>query len=136
MNKWITGYEDKLKKTLFIGKFRFNNNKWKNIKFENNKTLWGGEPAAEILTHYLHPQLFIAYTKEDTKELIKKYFLIPDPNGEVEIYKKFWNFDYDAINKNVVQPLLIYADLINTGDDRNLETAKIIYERYLQDKFE
>ncbi len=136
MNKWITGYEDKLKKTLFIGKFRFNNNEWKNIKFENNKTLWGGEPAAEILTHYLHPQAFTVYTKEVIKELIKQYFLIPDINGNVEVYKKFWNFDDVTINEKTVPPLLIYADLINTGDNRNLETAKLIYERYLQDKFE
>jgi len=136
MNKWITGYEDKLKNTLFIRKFRFNNNDWKNIKFENNKTLWGGEPAAEILTHYLHPQTFTVYTKEETMELIKQFFLIPDVNGNVEVYKKFWNFDHVTLNEKTVPPLLIYADLINTSDNRNLETAKIIYERYLQDQFE
>lgn len=136
MNKWITGYEDKLKKSLFIGKFRFNNNEWKNIKFENNNTFWGGEPAAEILTNYLNPQIFTIYTKEETKDLTRNYHLIPDKNGNIDIYKKFWNFEYDKVNKNTVPPLLIYADLINTGDNRNLETAKVIYERYLQDKFE
>jgi len=136
MNRWITGYEDKLKKTLFIGKFRFKNNEWKNIKFEKNNTLWGGEPAAEILTNYLNPQIFTIYTKEETKDLTRNYHLIPDVNGNVEVYKKFWNYEDDDINKKTVPPLLIYADLINTGDNRNLETAKIIYERYLQDKFE
>jgi len=136
MNKWITGYEDKLKKTLFIKKFRFKNNDWKNIIFENNKTLWGGEPAAEILTQYLHPQLYTIYTKEEIKDLIKKYYLIPDKNGNVEVYKKFWNFEDETLHEKTVPPLLIYADLINTGDNRNLETAKLIYERYLQDKFE
>jgi hypothetical protein len=136
MNKWITGYEDKLKKTLFLGKFRFNKNDWKNLKFENNKTLWGGEPAADVLTHYLHPQLYTIYTNEETKDLIKKYYLIPDANGNIEVYKKFWNFKDETLNEKTVPQLLIYADLINTGDNRNLETAKLIYERYLQDKFE
>lgn len=136
MNKWITGYEDKLKKTLFIGKYRFKDNEWKKLNFDNPDTFWGGEPGAEILTHYLHPQLFTVYTKEETKELFKKYFLIPDANGNVDVYKKFWNFKDVTLNEKTVPPLLIYADLINTGDNRNLETAKIIYERYLQDKFE
>lgn len=136
MNKWITGYEDKLKKTLFIGKFRLNNNDWKNIKFENKNTLWGGEPAADILTHYLNPQLFTVYTTEETKGLIKNYYLIPDKNGNVDVYKKFWNFEDVTFKEKTAPPLLIYADLINTGDTRNLETAKIIYDRYLQDKLE
>lgn len=136
MNKWIYGYENKLKKTLFIGKFRFNDPDWKKLNFDNPDTLWGGEPGAEILTHYLHPQLFTIYTNEETKELIKNHHLIPDPNGNIYIYNKFWNFKDNLINNNVAPPLLVYADLINTGDTRNLETAKIIYEKYLQDKFE
>lgn len=137
MNKWITGYEDKLKKTLLKGKFRLNNNNWRNLEFYNKETFWGGEPAAEILTHYLYPQLFTIYTKEETKEITKNYYLIPDLNGNVDIYDKFWNYDIKNNNtNNTVPPLLIYADLVNTGDNRNLETAKIIYERYLQDKFE
>jgi len=136
MNKWITGYEDKLKKTLFIGKFRFNNNDWKNIKFKNDKTFWGGEPAAEILTKYLIPQNLTVYTMEETKELVKDYFLIPDANGNVEVYKKFWKIENNLNFKEIVPALLVYADLIITGNDRNIETANIIYERYLQNKFE
>lgn len=136
MDRWITGYEDKLKKTLFTGKFRFKNNEWMNIKFESNKTLWGGEPATEILTNYLNPQIFTIYTKEETKDLTRNYHLIPDTNGNINIYKIFWNFEYAKVNKNTVPPLLIYADLLNTGENRNLEVAKLIYEKYLQDKFD
>lgn len=136
LNKWITGYEFKLKKTLFVDKFRLKTNEWKNIKFENNKTFWGGEPAAEILTQYLIPQNLTVYTKEETKELIKNYFLIPDANGNVEVYKKFWRIENNLNFKEIVPALLVYADLIITGNDRNIETANIIYERYLQNKFE
>ncbi|MEK6335740.1 MAG: type IV toxin-antitoxin system AbiEi family antitoxin [Acidobacteriota bacterium] len=28
-------------------------------------------------------------------------------------------------------PLLVYADLLMTADDRNLETAEMIYDRYI-----
>jgi hypothetical protein len=49
--------------------------------------------------------------------------------GNVEILDKFWNFNYPEEQRHIVPPLLIYADLIRTADDRNIETAKIIYER-------
>ena len=43
------------------------------------------------------------------KEVIKNYRLIPDTNGKVEVYKKFWN--KDEANIDMVPPLLIYTDL-------------------------
>jgi len=51
------------------------------------------------------------------------------PQGEVEIFKTFWGFEYHQPPYNTVPPLLIYADLIATGNARNLETARIIYEK-------
>jgi hypothetical protein len=32
---------------------------------------------------------------------------------------------------DVAPPLVIYADLIATADERNVETAQFIYDRYL-----
>ncbi len=31
----------------------------------------------------------------------------------------------------IAPPLLVYADLIASGDDRNIEAAEIIYDNYL-----
>lgn len=64
---------------------------------------------------------------------MKKYRLVPDNNGNVKVFKKFW--ENDAVNNNVVPPLLVYTDLINQGDRRCTETAQKIYDEYLQDKF-
>jgi len=41
----------------------------------------------------------------------------------------FWNFEIDWPHKNMVPPLLIYADLLATGEARNIETARILYEK-------
>ena len=50
--------------------------------------------------------------------------------------KKFWNFENNDY-PGLTHPILIYADLLATGDPRNIETAKIIYEkdivRYLRE---
>jgi hypothetical protein len=93
--------------------------------------LWGGEPAADILTNYLNPERFTLYTKLKTADLIKKYRLIPDENGQVEIFDKFWKLDTKTWD--TAPPLIVYADLMNTDDNRNFEVANMIYERYLKD---
>jgi hypothetical protein len=64
---------------------------------------------------------------------MKNYRLVPDVNGNVKVYKKFW--ENEEMNNNVVHPLLAYTDLINKGDRRCTETAEKIYDELLQNKF-
>jgi hypothetical protein len=33
--------------------------------------------------------------------------------------------------EDLVHPILIYADLLATGNERNIETAKIIYDKHI-----
>ena len=134
--KWINAYEERLKPSLHIGTFRFLNANdfinWKNISLGAN-TYWGGEPAADLLTNYLHPEILTIYTAETRNEIMKKYGLIPDEKGNIKVYKKFWH--YDDHFQFIAPALLIYADLINTNDRRCIETAKKIYYEFLQNQF-
>ncbi len=57
------------------------------------------------------------------------YKLRPDPEGPVELVKRFWAFETD--DEAVVPLPLIYADLLMIGDARCIETADLIYERIL-----
>lgn len=131
IEKWTYEYNQKLKPTLHIGNYRFLNeqdyNNWKNLDFKTNNTCWGGEPAADLITNYLRPGEFTIYTEEKPNELMRNYKLIPEEEGYIKIYKKFWK---NNVQNNYAPELLVYADLINTGNDRNLETAKLIYEKF------
>lgn len=137
LEKWIDAYEHRLKPSLLVGTFEFINEadalNWKQIPLRNGKTWWGGEPGADIITNYLHPEIFTLYTTETKNELLRNYRLRPQPKGNVKVYQQFWKTDetYTA----TVPPLLIYADLINTGDRRCLQTAEKLYNEQLQDKF-
>lgn len=137
VEKWITAYEEKLKPALLVGTFRFLEEEdflnWKNLRINSANTKWGGEPAGDLYTNYLRPQILTLYTMEGRNDLIKNYRLIPDEKGNVKVYKKFWYLE-DGDNRTV-PPLLIYADLINTNDRRCIETAQKIYDTFLQDKF-
>lgn len=137
LERWITGYRETLKPTLHIGNFRFlHPEEFGNLdalQGPDQETIWGGEPAAEEMTKYLHPQIYTIYTTAPKIDLMLKAKLIPDQNGNVEVYKKFWK---DNITNDYAPPLLVYADLVITDDPRNLETAEMIYDKYLKDEFE
>ena len=137
LEKWMVAFNENLKPSLFIGKFRFLHKEdeinWKMLPIKIGKTYWGAEPAADLLTNYLKPQMFILYTDESRSELIKNYKLVPDDNGTIEVYKKFWQ--HNEINSNIAPTQLVYADLINSGDGRNIETAQKIFNEFLSNKF-
>ena len=46
---------------------------------------------------------------------------MPNENGEITLYQKFWNDDNDT---KVAPKLIIYADLMNSGDSRQIEAAQ------------
>jgi hypothetical protein len=133
LQKWIAAYTEKLKPTLYVGNFRFNNPdefiKWKDLNLERTLTQWGGEGAGNIYTNYLQPEVLTLYTKEKKANLIKEYSLLPDPKGNVIVYDKFWKDNKPF--KNVVPPIVAYADLLATGNRRCIETAQKIYEQFI-----
>jgi hypothetical protein len=134
LQKWAVAYKETLQTNLEIGRFRFANEEnfihWRKVQLQKGKTWWGGEPAGDLLTNYLRPGELTIYTTETRNELMRNYRLIPEPKGEVRIYKKFWNNETND-NNEAVPPLLTYVDLINTGDKRCRETAKIIWDKFL-----
>ncbi len=137
LDTWMKAYAVTLQPALKIGQFRFANEKnfthYRNIKLDEN-TWWGGEPAGDILTDYLRPGELTLYTANTRTELMKRYKLIPDPNGDVRVYKAFWDTD-EQQNQDTVNPLLVYIDLMNTGDNRCYETAQMIWEKHLAHEF-
>lgn len=136
LDEWIPAYGEKLKPLLKIGDFRFingNEKEWEKIPITNYETQWGAEPAAKLLTNYLKPGKLTLYTTDTKRELLKKYKLAPQTNGILEIYRRFWKFNAGGVD--TVPVILVYADLINTGDPRNLETAKRLYDGFLKDQF-
>lgn len=123
---------DDLKPALFQGRYRLSRDKaWTEIPLTTTKTRWGGEPGADILTNYLRPEKFILFTDLNRIDFIKATRLMPDQNGEKEVYETFWNMGNEM--EKSAPPLLVYEDLIINGDKRSLETAKMIYGRHLQE---
>lgn len=74
--------------------------------------------------------VFTAFRKIFLKMELTFSILVPDQDGNVRVYKKFWNQEEQQYfpDDQVVHPLLAYGDLMNTGDRRCAETAEKIYQ--------
>ncbi len=132
LNTWIETYTRELRPKLYIGKYATKKaGWWKNIDWRKTNTFLGAEPAAAILTDYLKPETITVYGPEDINQLLLTHHLKKAPNGNVEILKKFWEFYYPWNYDGIAPPLLVYADLIATANDRNIETARIIYDKFI-----
>lgn len=138
LERWIIAFNDVLRPRLLKKRFRFSNKdnyrQWKNIELEKIKgnNVWGGEPGAALLTQQLQPQNYTIYTNGGWQLVANELKLIPDTEGDVEILTMFWQDGAIEKNKNIAPTLIVLAELMSSGKERNIESAKNIIENELQ----
>lgn len=136
--EWVTHYPIKLRPKLNPRRFTASApDWWRGLDARQYHAYWGGETAAEKLTGYLKAVHVTLYLHGKPDHLILANRLRPDSNGEIEILEAFWQTDERdglsglSLPDDVAPPLVVYADLLATTDPRNIETAKLIRDRYL-----
>jgi hypothetical protein len=133
LQNWVQEYASRLKPSLKVGQFQAPHSdfaqQWKSIHMAQG-ALWGGESGADLLTDYLQPSRFTLYSDASRTEIIKAYRWRPQAEGAITVFQKFWKGDVDF--DKAAQPLLVYADLVDQGDGRSMEVAKMIYDQYLR----
>lgn len=134
IERWVVAYNDVLKPRLLRKTYKALNLDILRETVINNERytiFFGGEPAAEKMTNYLKPLEYIIYSNDDLSLLGKELKLIPDNNGNVKIYNTCWDNNIKINLKNIAPALVVYADLIGSGNNRNIETAKMVLENEL-----
>lgn len=135
---WAEQYIKKLRDDFFAARMKpaypeFNE-KWQETELQYPETVWGGEQGAYLMLRYLRPVNFTIYTTEEKKEFALKYKLIPDRNGNLMVYRKFWNNAIEEKIKGAAPAIIIYAELLAINDARAWETAEMIYDQYIKQK--
>lgn len=133
LDLWVENYNQVLKPKLLIGRMAFRTNeqriKWLTMELPEGM-YWGGESAAQMIDNYLEPGAFDIYTDVPTAYLMKTGFVKQDANGEIKVYQKFWKWETD---NHLVPLILVYADLMGSGNSRCLEAANRLMEYGLND---
>jgi len=136
VQEWVAVYPTVLRPKLNIRRFRAQKAGWtRDLNLQPYNAFWGGEVAANRLLHQLEPQTATIYARDTPKPIITEYKMRADVNGDVEILDAFWNPNHVPAIRDVVPPLLAYADLVTTTDGRNLEAARMIYDEYIEPAF-
>jgi len=130
LQHWAEFYPRMLRPRLLLGRYRADTlTWWDTIDPTQYGAVLGGEPAGGRITRYLRPGTATFYTQKIDPRLLIDLRLRTDPGGNVEIYRRFWTFD--ATDVALAPEPLVYADLMATGDGRCMETAKLVYEKFL-----
>ncbi|MDP5137236.1 type IV toxin-antitoxin system AbiEi family antitoxin [Rheinheimera baltica] len=110
----------------------------RNSNLAQYNALWGGEVAAEAYTHYLKPKKLLLYADQIAQTALLKAFrlrrLRPNESEDnaVEMVEPPIAIEkLSGIKPGMVNPLLVYAELLASNDPRNLETAQRLYHDYL-----
>lgn len=132
LQRWVTAYPEQLRPKLILGRYKGMPDWWQRKRLLPLHAQWGGEVAAEKMTHYLKPELITIYTgAQNLPQFLLENRLKADITGDTEILEKFWKATEERQPEELVPPLLVYADLLATGNQRNLETATTIYEQHI-----
>ncbi|MEA5446305.1 type IV toxin-antitoxin system AbiEi family antitoxin [Gammaproteobacteria bacterium AB-CW1] len=141
IDRWVENYLERLRPKLTVHRFRAKDRDWWHHfgpeSYEQFSLWLGSESAASVLTKgFLVPGKITVYGEPDLNQLARRLRLQRDDDGDIELLDVFWNFKdapirqvYDG--KRVCPPLLIYADLIGTGDARCLDAAGMIRGQFL-----
>jgi hypothetical protein len=140
LDRWAEAYPEKLLPILEIGLFKSQfSMPWKDIDPSIVDGCWGGEVGASLIDNYLSPEQGTLYLpKNSVRDLVMKYRMqrvtsnTITTSDTIRICEKFWHGSPEISGKhnkqcNVAPDILIYADLLASGDPRNLEAAERIY---------
>ena len=143
LDLWVGGYGGRLRPKLIIGRYQPPEKELEDTlrrlqgEMEAMKTSWAltGGFAADLLTRHFRDDQLSFFVQESPQDITKRLKWLPSAHGRVTVLRKFsplvvFNLESPR-SQPVAHPILVYAELIFQGRERELETAKIVYDRYL-----
>jgi hypothetical protein len=132
LEQWVARFPEILRPRLLRHRYQADRDRLLGVDPHDHSGYSSGEMADRQLTGSLKPEYSTLYVAGDEKPLLTKARMGLDTNGNTEILRAFWNVPLNERFPDVVLPLLAYADLMAMADGRNLETASLIYDKFLE----
>jgi hypothetical protein len=145
LDRWVESYATRLRPKILVGEFldptrdldavvdAFEQYAWEQ---QIHWGLTGGFGAFELLHHYKGSTLSIFVEKWRADTGLAVLHLLPHEGGDVRVLRSFSPSVFakpdGTIGHPVVHPLLVYAELLYQGGDRELETAGQLYKSFLE----
>ncbi len=143
-DKWIENYGERLRPNLLIGTYKISPKMdiQKIAQILKNSTVdfaYGGETGAEILSQYFRAGCIDVFIPEEkTMDVIKQLKLAPAKEYNMRLFELYSDellFKDKSFSAPLVLPIMMYAELLFQGNDRAIETAEIIFDKYIKEMF-
>jgi hypothetical protein len=142
LERWVSGYSEHLRPKLLLGVFTAPEKdaaaNWRHLrevlhKREIDAAVTGGL-AADELTHHYRGEELVAFVSDWPRGVLQELRWLPSPAGPITVLREFcpavrWSSEGE---QQIAHPLLVYGELLHSGRERERETARMIYERYLE----
>lgn len=142
LERWVSGYSEQLRPKLLLGVFvapeKDAGANWQHLREvlrqRQIESVVTGGLAADELTHHYRGEDLTAFVSDWPKGILQQLHWLPSPTGPITLLRQFcpavrWSMGGE---QQVAHPLLVYAELLHSGRERERETARMIYERYLE----
>ena len=136
--RWIAGYAETLRPQLFAGRFETPDKdpptlegRVTGILGPDGTWAWGGAAGAFRLTQHYRSDETVLHVQEASSDLLKRVNAIPRRAGRLLLLGVPGPLAFRGKAPHTAHPLLIYTELVLTGDDRAREAASELRERFL-----
>lgn len=147
LEEWASAYVRKARPKLYVDRYRAADpERLAHTEADAARYAWSGDDAAAWLLpkSNLRPAERTLYTTDPPSALARSLRLVPDPEGDVNVYRLFWNaaktvahppFPDQEATAPPALPVapwpIVYADLMAQGDARSVNAATQLRTRAL-----
>lgn len=146
-DQWLMNYGERLRPKILLGNYKASPTVLKELPDLVRNYLQaeryyaiGGELGADLLTNYYRARVTDLFIHPGEMVKISQYLnLLPARDYNFRFFSLFSDdivSDKEKKGYRIVHPLLIYAELLYMGGERERETSKMIFDQYLQELFE
>lgn len=127
---WAERYLEKLRPKLATQRYRYVGDEGSALQLTVDGYERSGAAALVFKEELLaNADIVELYGPPEDFKALRTYRLVPDAEGDVIVRERFWG----GPPVSVVPELLVYADLIATGDPRDREAASVVLDRFVSD---
>lgn len=144
--QWVQGYAHTLRPRILVGEYGSLAPHLEDVVSslanytadkDENWALTGGFAADELLHHYRGQKLAFYVSDWWSTAVLKELPIIPVSGGDITVLRVFSPRVVETpkaltTEHPLAHPLLIYAELLYQGMDRDMETARMLYAEFLE----
>lgn len=138
LDLWLKTYGTLVRPKLLIGRYRTRDGDPEGLEHRIEDTFgeevtwaWGGGAAAQRLTGYYRGPDTVVHLQEPDFDVPRRLRALGADDGPLILMRAPAPIAFEGVQPRTVNPLLVYTELLFTGDKRACEAAEEIRKKFL-----